>query len=398
MVIQHYRMPEWFANTLSAIVRQRQMNQDYITWLDGLSQANMPYDPITYASWLQYREFRKKGCPLVGECFTLNMRLVQGSNLFELLTMECESGNAPTKAERECRIVVERAILEVVIMPGLYAKHTNKMGWMIADTFAPQNWSVQNAREATVNLAIESMAAMGIPINYIDDAWLFARTWVREIASLASNPQGHSAAGRTGGNDTLFPRHPVLPWKTRAEQLAHYEVFDWRHPSTNGLKREENSCIQSLVKWGMALRRGLELADQADMGVLACLNPFKGTKAVPKDKGKAKEVQPAAPPPASVKPVLVLLKTTRAKGVHPSLRNTTTNAASTSSSTTATGGPITPTTIPAAPPTLLTPSTSLVTTTVTPFVHLSPPANAPAESPEDVKLPYDDLHGAAPQA
>ncbi|KAJ7469103.1 hypothetical protein FB451DRAFT_1177097 [Mycena latifolia] len=360
MAIQHFRMLDWFSDTLSYLGRHSQQCHAEIRRYDRLNQSDMPYDPVLFASWLQYREITRKGCGFVDDCFTLNMRLVRGCNLFDVLTLERRTSDSK-----------RHAIIEVLVMPDLYATHTDDMSWMISDVFAPQQWALESAKNATVDLAIESMAAMGVPVEYVDDAWAFAYHWLQDMAALEMPPVGWQngeaqalldsvetyVADPPRGleeADALFPRHPMLPWKTRFERIAHFEVSEWRHPLTKGLKLQDNSRIQSLLDRGFGVSKDPQKWDRLNRQLLIADNPYLARKA-------------AAPlPPKGVKP--------------------TSGSAQAESP-----APAKPT-LPAPPLMVTTPpvvSTAPISThnPTTPTVNLK---GAAGTEHEDIELPYDD--------
>ncbi|KAJ6532794.1 hypothetical protein DFH09DRAFT_1092788 [Mycena vulgaris] len=259
--VANYRMPDWFADTLAVIGRQQQTNIQWLATCRNHSQADLEFDVQGLAEFLQYTEQSIRGCQFVNNAWTLRLRNVRGAMLFEVLNVERlgKKEFAPAH-EHVARIRFEKMLITLLVTPNTYMEAVKDQDLMVADEFVPKACSRERATMISMEELVAEMAANGITVELVDDAWVFTCDWVKEVAETSPLPTGwtvseanellarsNNVPDPSGFDDvnTLWPRHPSLPWSSKAEQILLYEVSGWHSPYTTGMKREAKSQIQA---------------------------------------------------------------------------------------------------------------------------------------------------------
>ncbi|KAJ6559040.1 hypothetical protein DFH09DRAFT_1083665 [Mycena vulgaris] len=270
-VLKNFVMMDWVANTLLALARQKNDNRTLCERFDRMSRARIEYDPITFAQQMQFRESALKGCPFIDDAWTLNLQLVRGANLFEVLAIPRSHADSIPEPERLARQHLEKIMIELFATPGLYLEIIEGHDFKISDKFRPVPWPLADAHETTMVNVVATWAVMGVSLEHIEDAWFFGYTWLIELNGCRRLPPvwtretldevlKRSAAGFPAdglGSDTneIFPRHPALPWLPRAERIIHYDTSDWASKLLVGMQREKGSYIQALIDKGLQYRQ-----------------------------------------------------------------------------------------------------------------------------------------------
>ncbi|KAJ6589860.1 hypothetical protein DFH09DRAFT_1074366 [Mycena vulgaris] len=289
LAVDHYSMPDWTANVLTALGRQGTKNDAAIERFRDLKRSAIGYNPMLLAMLIQYRESSQRGCPFVDDSWSLDMRLVRGHNLFDILA----SGPSYTEGgERLHRICLERVIIELMATPRHYQRLLDRDHHAVRRKLAIVPWTVTSAAQITMDELAEALSNMGVPPDLIDDAFAFAQAWLREIASSGKSSHGWTLEQINNFIDTaygqdapvglqspardLLLRHPALLWQTKAENALQYWVSDWRHPELQGMRREPGSDIQRIVNSGQKMRE-----PPRNLGLLTRLNPYTKARRTP---------------------------------------------------------------------------------------------------------------------
>ncbi|KAJ6583869.1 hypothetical protein DFH09DRAFT_1075496 [Mycena vulgaris] len=299
--VDHYFVPEWVANLLSALAKQPKKNDAAIVRYRDITRNEIGYNPMLLATLMQYREHTTRGCPFV-DCWTLDMHLVRGLNLYDLIATPRE--RVPN-AIRPRRVSVELALMEVLISPGEYKRIVENNNLTIAAKLQISVWRPADDTEINVETMSAALAEMGVSIEMVDDAFMYARTWLREFVQLGKDTQGWTLdrannflnAAFAGGvppgmhspEHDFFLCHPALPWQQRPDNTIQYAISDWRHPEMRDLRREAGSAIQEMLDSGRNLRDAPRNLNR----VVENSNPF--TKAQRSQPHPAAPVLPPAP-------------------------------------------------------------------------------------------------------
>ncbi|KAF7372300.1 hypothetical protein MVEN_00090100 [Mycena venus] len=234
---------------------------------------------------MQYRELsRQRGCRFVDDAWTLDMAHVRGLNLLYALGIEHVNENdAPlTAEEREGRANLEKCFFKIIGTPFFYSRRVSELRLTISKYTHVERWPRHEIQNVTVDNVVRRLAAAGIPETVIDDAFLFAQSWVLDVT--APLPNGWTAAdvaeilqyskGYTQLPIPLFERgidycmrSPFLPWMHEAENVIQYEMHNWCPPELAGMQREHNSRILKAIQNGRA-------KPGRDTGLIARYNPF----------------------------------------------------------------------------------------------------------------------------
>ncbi|KAJ6520680.1 hypothetical protein DFH09DRAFT_1331676 [Mycena vulgaris] len=282
LAVDHYSMPDWVANVLTALGRQGSKNDAAIERFRDLKRSTIGYNPMLLAMLIQYRESSQRGCPFIDDSWSLDMRLVRGHNLFDILA----SGPSYMEGgDRLHRICLERVIIELMATPGHYQRLLARDHHAVRRKLEIVPWTVKSAAQITMDELAETLSQMGVPPDLIDDSFAFAHAWLREIAASGKASHGwtleqinhfidlaygkEAPPGLQSSARDLLLRHPALPWQTKAENALQYWMSDWRHPELQGLRREPGSDIQRIVSSGQKMRE-----PPRDLGVLKRLNPY----------------------------------------------------------------------------------------------------------------------------
>ncbi|KAJ6494914.1 hypothetical protein DFH09DRAFT_1104019 [Mycena vulgaris] len=294
-VIANYTMPDWFADTLAVMGRQQQTNLQRLAMCRNRSQSDLEFDVQGLAEFLQYTEQSIRGCRFVDNAWTLRLRSVRRTMLLEVLNVERlrKKEFAPAQ-EHVARIHFEKMLITLL------------------------------AATITTEELVAEMATNGVTIELVNDAWLFARDWVKEVAESSPLPTGWTAAeantllARLNGVpdprgfddvNALWPQHPSLPWSSKAEQILQYEVSDWHSPYIAGMKRMANLQIQVIIDCGgtcrpphhphnpehLALNNPWTTRSKESTNPLACSHPLANTACAARQLS-GPQLSPEAPP------------------------------------------------------------------------------------------------------
>ncbi|KAJ7146737.1 hypothetical protein C8R44DRAFT_724475 [Mycena epipterygia] len=308
--IAHYFISDWFAETLSAIHRDREQVIKLSVELDALSRRKLEYNPKRYIEFMQYREIEIPGIPFVDDAFSVNERAARGGNLLDVLSIPRGKAKQASEAERSARGYLERLFVEVFVTPGYYERVSDEHSWMIADEFKPIPWPLEDALDATIDEVIETMTLCGVSVAMVDDMWLFGYNFVQYVVARPKVPVGwtredaHRLDVLVSGverppslnpNDEseVVPQAPSLPWLLKSDRAVHYEFYDWYHPVYKIMRREPNSRLQDMVDKGIGGGRG---AVRFDPERFAELNPWTSRKpqSTPSEsKGSASSARPS---------------------------------------------------------------------------------------------------------
>ncbi|KAJ6525474.1 hypothetical protein DFH09DRAFT_1328999 [Mycena vulgaris] len=261
--IDHYYMADWFSETLSALAHQETENRELIARFKSTGRSDLDFNVLGLAQMIQYQEHAPRGCPFIDDSWTLCMRDVRGAMLMEVLSVDrAPKHHHALASECAAHTRIEKMLITLLAMPNLYMTRVTDLDVLIADEFAPHSWPLATAGTTTEDDIIWSMAEQGVLIEMVEDVYQHALKWITEVAAMDTIPlgwdAGEAAAIIARSNDVpaplgladdnvVVPRHPMLPWKSKSEQIVQYELWDWRNPHTQGMKREPNSRIQAIA-------------------------------------------------------------------------------------------------------------------------------------------------------
>ncbi|KAJ7711064.1 hypothetical protein B0H16DRAFT_1745468 [Mycena metata] len=114
-------MPDWMANMLrsnSTFELQHHLTAKFKT----LRRVNVGYNPFDLAQLIQYREWDIRGCPFLDQFKSLDLKLVRGYNLYEVILPERSHVKLSelSPAERDARLHMEKVVFSVLATPNLY--------------------------------------------------------------------------------------------------------------------------------------------------------------------------------------------------------------------------------------------------------------------------------------
>ncbi|KAJ7639890.1 hypothetical protein B0H17DRAFT_1216784 [Mycena rosella] len=166
--LEYFVMHDFLAQALSVIARHRDDNRVALAKCESTSLSNLEYDP-----WY---------------AFTLRFRNLRGANLYKVLSLERPvdrpKSQCPSHDKQVDRARVDKLLLEVMSMPGLYEDKIDELQTMVCDTFAPGPWPRASVQSITLDGVVNAMADMGVQIDRVDDAWAHQEN-VFELAELA---------------------------------------------------------------------------------------------------------------------------------------------------------------------------------------------------------------------
>ncbi|KAJ6486302.1 hypothetical protein DFH09DRAFT_1106106 [Mycena vulgaris] len=281
--IDGFIMHDWFANLLTSVSRDEEVQNETIKFFRELKRDELGYNPKLLAQLIQFNEWSDIcGCPFADHAWSINMRLVRGLNLMEAMSLS--NRNSKDESRRTKRALLEKSFLELFCTPFLYDRMLARGGLHIAATFAPGHWDDADERAITVDTVVQVFAERGVPVALVNDAYEYGQAWVNDWLKKPVVPLQWTAdelnALRPKATDTrvppginapvheLFPRRPELPWRMPAEQFLLTQLSHLQHAELAGMKRALGSRIQA------AIDRGLPHANPRNLKMLERVNPF----------------------------------------------------------------------------------------------------------------------------
>lgn len=300
--LAHYQISDWFAETLSAIHRDRENIGKDAAMLDALSRGKLEYNPDLFIKFIQYREIFLPGAPFLDDAFSVSKRAARGANLLDVLSIPRGKSKQASEEERSARGHLERLFVQVFATPGFYESLADDKGWMIADDFKPTPWPLATACDATIEEVVETMTLCGVSIAMNDDAWLYGFNVVQHVMNATKAPVGwtreaayHLDLINSGGerppsldpnpDNEVAPRPPSLAWISKSERTVQFEFYDWYHPIYKQLHREPDSKLQDLVDKGIGCGRGVVRFNAEKFKEM---NPWTSRKASEESSTKAR--------------------------------------------------------------------------------------------------------------
>ncbi|KAF8210625.1 hypothetical protein K438DRAFT_1753264 [Mycena galopus ATCC 62051] len=286
LAVQQYVMPDWFANTLSAVgyptnaVANREAREFWKT----LRRDDIGYDPTIWVGNMQYRELEnERGCRPMDNALTFNMRLGRGYNLVAAHGLESPPRKPEPASTRAQRVHLDKLLFQVIGTPGLYARRRRELRVPIARTLNVRWWPIRESTNITIVVVVKRLAEGGTLKTIVDDVFGFAQSFVKDEGKI---PKDWSYAdmqdilayadGYTVHPPPLFPAerdpYPVSPFLPSIHEfvnLAKFNMSNWATPELAGLRREPGSEIARKI----ATARGLLKAPKST-GQLDKHNPF----------------------------------------------------------------------------------------------------------------------------
>ncbi|KAJ7681729.1 hypothetical protein B0H17DRAFT_1205542 [Mycena rosella] len=198
------------------------------------------------------------------------------------------------------------------------------LGLTPAPVFTPMRWDENTLSAATLDTVVTCFAHMGVSIAMIDDAFAFGVRWLMdwqartapppvwaegEVDDLIQASNGMAdLAGYFSETEDMFPRPAGLHWMVSVDNIAAFQLSNYRHPELVGMRRQPNSVVQQRID------AGLKGEPPVNCGVIHKYNLFLPETKARIKAGKNRAVPRAMPPGA----------THHMHGVHPSVQATTT--------------------------------------------------------------------------
>jgi hypothetical protein len=83
-----YVVPEWMMELTTKIGRHPAKNEAAVAHYQPLSRHQLAYDPLEFATLSQYHQTAVHSCPFFDDANTLDMCLVRGANLLDVLSLD----------------------------------------------------------------------------------------------------------------------------------------------------------------------------------------------------------------------------------------------------------------------------------------------------------------------
>ncbi|KAF8126105.1 hypothetical protein K438DRAFT_1790757 [Mycena galopus ATCC 62051] len=254
LAIERYVMPDWFANTLSAVGWNHGTdNQNAQEFWKTLRRDDIGYDPAMWLGHMQYRELEyERGCRPIDDALTFNLRLGRGYNLFASHGMESPTRKPEHAPLRAQRIHLDKLLLQVIGTPGLYAQRRRELQIPIASTLQVKRWPIRDGANITLDDVVRRFAEGGIPETIVDDAFGFAQSFARDPGPLPKDMDEilSYADGYTVLPPPYFPAEydpypvsPFLPSQQEFINIAKFDLSNWALPELVGLRWEQYSEI-----------------------------------------------------------------------------------------------------------------------------------------------------------
>ncbi|KAJ7138481.1 hypothetical protein C8R43DRAFT_1132023 [Mycena crocata] len=265
-IMQHYMVPDWMSDTMSVIGTTSAANADSEKRYDRFSvSAMVAYNPALYASIVQYREQRVRGCPFTDPYFTLDKRLARGAHLFQILLPACNKEE--DDAQKKMRFALEQELMELLATPDWFVKLCREWKIVPAPVFAPVPWSSQPGEvQITQRAIVEHLASLGINGTIVDDAYAFAQCWLKAPFDGDDKIEGWTVdiaqeilklgygmrvpRGLFNPSKDVLMCHPLLPFFRKWEHAVIFWLSDWFHPDTVSVRRPPGSKIAQLMVEG----------------------------------------------------------------------------------------------------------------------------------------------------
>ncbi|KAJ7165381.1 hypothetical protein C8R46DRAFT_1035955 [Mycena filopes] len=314
VAVDEYIQPDWFAYTIQAAAAvEKEQNRRH--QFQHAKRSQIGYNPYKYGEIVQFRSDELRGLKFVDEFKTLNRRQVRGANLFEALGFERQNGkntSAPTNAMRQRRALLDKHILTVFAVEGLYADELVRQDIAVNDAFTPEYWPMSDNTELTIATVCRRMAAMGVSVARIDDAFLFVHAFAfatdalpydftePEIAALRALLQSRAIPSSLyPGEEPLFAWSPFTPSLNETVNAVMTELSHPIEPEVGVIRRPASSVIAA------DLARGC-YAFGVNRGVVAHRNPYR-IRTYPQMNSSAQSSTPASdgtsvPPPRTTIP------------------------------------------------------------------------------------------------
>ncbi|KAJ7130591.1 hypothetical protein C8R44DRAFT_732104 [Mycena epipterygia] len=268
LAIQLFVMPDWFAEMLFALAayRVRQQIRELKRGFATTSRSNISMlDGELFAGWIQFNESRIPGCEFIDNAWSVDYCKARGANLFDLMCIHRDVNN------KVVRVIIEKVVIKIMAAPGMYEQAAISNGWELTIGRNIRHFTTDGAGTLTVLSVMQVLyTEMGVDIELIDDAHSFAHAFLRRIIDnrvpvpgwtiestvdllLGAEQYGHQVPpGITTDDDKeVLIRHPIHPWRLSGESALQDGMFShWTHPLLQGMRREPNSKIQTIINLG----------------------------------------------------------------------------------------------------------------------------------------------------
>ncbi|KAJ7743806.1 hypothetical protein B0H16DRAFT_1463476 [Mycena metata] len=202
--------------------------------------------------FIQYFEWRVRGCQFTNAAWTLQMRNVHGYNLFKQVNLERLRSSSPlTDNERLDRTNIQKVILCVLITPGYYGCVVRQKRITITLNMALEHWPTEGSQQINV-IQIDvcrQLAALDVPVDLVDNVFLFAYNFIfycQHGANLSACRTWTVPPISVPGQDS-----PFMPWKSEVDNI----LLSARHnPFTQPPKQAMMSNTPMVPLWSNSSR------------------------------------------------------------------------------------------------------------------------------------------------
>ncbi|KAJ7100998.1 hypothetical protein C8R43DRAFT_964009 [Mycena crocata] len=207
--VANYILPDWHTDVSITVFSTHTANNQTIARFSKCSVLHMErYNAPVYAVIIQYRNQRVWGCDFADNCQTVDMRLAQSAHLFKMALLRRAHGVEDSPVNIQLRFELEKELLKLMSIPGLYAQLLTEYKVAPANHLNPTYWpSTMGANLVEWRAVVLQLAPWGVTTVMIDDSYAFGQEWLQDTmiscrydagSSQIQCKPGHIAAQSAG--------------------------------------------------------------------------------------------------------------------------------------------------------------------------------------------------------